>query len=60
MRDRTKMLKLVDLLIRAEVLGSEHCPERDYWSWPVLKLDYLPLELKPLYEQYGEIRLYWI
>lgn len=50
-----------DLIKKLElegVLGQEHCPEPNYWHWPVAKPELLPDHLKQEFEDYGEIRLY--
>jgi hypothetical protein len=45
-------------LIEADVVGPEQCPAEHYWSWPVLKPEFLPADLLNNYKAYGEIRWY--
>lgn len=53
---KMKVLKEVLDLVKDGILGSELCPEPDYWHWPVLKPDLLSGFLRENYKKYGEIR----
>ena len=58
MADSTSLPRRLDPLIEAGIVGREQCPEEDYWSWPVLKPEELPNDLRMIYTRYGEIRWY--
>lgn len=40
------------------ILGPEDCPDPNYWHWPVLRKDLLPVEFLVDFEMFGEIRYY--
>ena len=40
------------------ILGRELCPDPNYWHWPVIKKDLLPIEFLVDFELFGEIRYY--
>lgn len=40
------------------VLGREECPEPNYWHWPVLLPEHLPVDFMVDYEIFGEVRYY--
>jgi len=46
-------------LVEKGILGSELCPEPNYWHWPILKPELIPEELKILsYDDQKELCLY--
>lgn len=54
-------MKLIDEIWKAVedgVLGSEQCPDPDYWHWPVKEPKKLSDRLAAIYIVYGEVRWY--
>lgn len=45
-------------LVDAGVLGAEDCPTPNYWHWPVLQPDMLPMHFAEGHETWGEVRYY--
>ena len=52
-------LNMINELVDSGILGSEQCPDPNYWHWPVLQPDRLPDWIRSNYNHYGEIRFYW-
>lgn len=51
-------LNEIQELVKAGVLGSEMCPEREFCRWPVLDPTRLPAWLDQSYNMYEEVRWY--